>query len=162
MPTEKKNRIRNLFFSGKLPARTGTTICENIEIVSRDLVAQNSFRPIDDNSGPYDMEISIQEGKMIFRIINSEKQELPSLILSIRPYMSLIRDYFMLCESYLDARNNGTPSRLEAIDMGRRALHNEGADLLMQRLSHKIEMDHKTSRRLFTVICVLHGKTSDL
>lgn len=155
----KKNRIINLNFSGDISSPTGSTVCENIEVVSRDLVSQSRFRPCGNDDGPYEVEVTISAGKLIFRIIDCNKTELPSLILSIRPYMGLIRDYFMLCESFLDARANGNPSRLEAIDMGRRALHNEGADLLLQRLADKIEMDHKTARRLFTLICVLHGKS---
>ena len=94
----------------------------------------------------------------MFSIRNAEDEALPMLVLSLKPYKRLIKDYFMIVRSYDEAVKDGKPSRIEAIDMGRRGLHNEGAELLMERLKDKITMDHDTARRLFTLICVLHSE----
>ena len=93
---------------------------------------------------------------LVFRFKNSRSEELPLLAISPRPYKKLIQDYFMMVESYEQVRHEGNPYKLEAIDMGRRGVHNEGATLLKERLAEKIEMDFETARRFFTLICVLH------
>ena len=93
----------------------------------------------------------------MFRIANEADHDLPMLVLSIKPYQKLIREYFMIVQSCDEAKREGKPSQIEAIDMGRRGLHNEGAEMLMERLREKIQMDLDTARRLFTLICVLHG-----
>ncbi|NCC21769.1 MAG: UPF0262 family protein [Alphaproteobacteria bacterium] len=151
-------RIRSLHFAGDLPESLGKTPCENVQTTVRDLVADSLFRPVENENGPYDVELAIIEGRLALKITESTGKDLPILVLSVRPYQKLISDYFILCQSYQEARQNAGPSRLEAIDMGRRALHNEGADLLQTRLADKVEMDHRTARRLFTLICVLHGR----
>jgi uncharacterized protein (UPF0262 family) len=79
-------------------------------------------------------------------------------LFSLAPLRGIVKDYFMICDSYYQAIRTATPSQIEAIDMGRRGLHNEGSDLLMERLKEKVEVDHDTARRLFTLICVLHWK----
>jgi uncharacterized protein (UPF0262 family) len=133
--------------------------CEDMRTIIRDLVAgKNYFCPVGDKNGPYDLEMAIVENRLGFHIRNCEGDGLPALYISFSPYRKLIGDYFILCGSYQDARKNAGPSRLEAIDMGRRALHNEGASLLLERLSHRIEMDLPTARNLFTIMCVLHGR----
>tara|TARA_X000001036_G_scaffold337573_1_gene316542 strand:+ start:319 stop:765 length:447 start_codon:yes stop_codon:yes gene_type:complete len=127
------------------------------EIALRDLKLNNHFHPVDDNDGPYDLSLSIEENRLVFRIKNIKGDDLPMLVLSLKPYSRLIKDYFMIVQSYDDAVKNGNPSRIEAIDMGRRGLHNEGAEMLKDRLEEKIKMDFDTARRLFTLICVLHA-----
>jgi Uncharacterized protein conserved in bacteria len=109
-----------------------------------------------DQNGPYTLTLSIQENRLVIEIKNKKSESLPTLVLSLKPYKRLIQDYFMIVRSYDEALKDGKPSRIEAIDMGRRGLHNEGADLLIDRLEQKIRMDHDTARRLFTLICVLH------
>ena len=125
-------------------------------IALRDLVLQSRFQPTKDNNGPYDLALSVEEGRLIFRMTNAKGIELPMLVLSLKPYKRLIKDYFMIVRSYDEAMREGKPSRIEAIDMGRRGLHNEGAEQLQERLAEKIDMDFDTARRLFTLICVLH------
>jgi uncharacterized protein (UPF0262 family) len=126
------------------------------DIALKDLIENSRFQPVNDQNGPYHIDLSIQENRLILAIKNQKKEALPVFILSLRPYKRLIQDYFLIVQSYDEAIKDGKPSRIEAIDMGRRGLHNEGADLLTERLSDKITMDFDTARRLFTLICVLH------
>ncbi|MBI2235008.1 MAG: UPF0262 family protein [Micavibrio aeruginosavorus] len=125
----------------------------------RDLCDDAVFRPANTASpGPYDLSLSIQDGRLVLEMAEQDGTPLPALVLSVRPYTRLIRDYFMLIESYEKIRVTGTACQLEPIDMARRGLHNEGADLLIERLEGKIALDHPTARRLFTLICALHGQ----
>jgi uncharacterized protein (UPF0262 family) len=133
--------------------------CENLEAVTRDITsAKNYFCPAGSGNGPFELEMEIVEGKLGFHIYDREGNNLPSHYMSLNPYRRLIGDYYLLCDSYQDARKGAGPSRLEAIDMGRKALHNEGAGLLMERISHRIDMDLPTARKIFTIICVLYGR----
>ncbi len=117
------------------------------------------FHPVTGTApAPYDLSLSIQDGRLVMDLRGSDGTPLPSLVLSVKPYTRLVRDYFMMIESYETIRQSGTACQLEAVDMGRRGLHNEGADLLIERLEGKITLDHDTARRLFTLICVLHGQ----
>lgn len=126
-------------------------------IALRDLKENCHFVPFKDEKPPYDISLSIEENRLVFRIQNADEKDLPTLVLALKPYRRLIKDYFMIVRSYDEAVRNGNPSKIEAIDMGRRAVHNEGAELLMERLEDKIDMDMDTARRLFTLICVLHA-----
>lgn len=156
----KSNRIAHISIEKILQNAQGELIQRDQEIALRDLKQDNEFSPIDDKSGPYSLNISIEENRLVFRIKNVEDEDLPMLVLSLKPYSRLIKDYFIIVQSYDEAVKNGNPSRIEAIDMGRRGLHNEGAEMLQDRLKDKIRMDMNTARRLFTLICVLHaGKT---
>ena len=122
----------------------------------KDLVRDSHFRPVNNNNGPYALSLSIEANKLVFHTKDHDEKDLPLLILSLSPYRRLIKDYYMMVNSHHEAVKEGKPSRIEAIDMGRRGLHNEGAELLIERLSDKIEMDMNTARHLFTLICVLH------
>jgi len=121
-----------------------------------DLATDSHYQPIGDNNGPYDLTLSTEINKLIFHTKNSKGEDLPLLILSLSPYRKLIKDYYMMVHSHHEAVREGRPSKIEAIDMGRRGIHNEGAELLIERLSDKIKMDEKTARHLFTLICALH------
>ncbi len=133
------------------------------DIALRDLKHNNVFQPIGDANGPYKLELYIEENKLIFHLQNKNGEDLPYLVLSLTPYRRLIKDYFMIVRSYDEAVRAGNPVKVEAIDMGRRGLHNEGAELLQERLKEKIDVDMDTARRIFTLICVLHnGKTHTL
>lgn len=137
-------------------------ILRDRETALRDLKQKSLFQPISDENGPYDLALSVEENRLVFRITNAASTALPMLVLSLKPYKRLIKDYFLIVESYDKAVSEGQPSRIEAIDMGRRGLHNEGAGLLMERLASKITMDLDTARRLFTLICVLHTGSAQL
>ncbi len=121
-----------------------------------DLLERNTFELIDAFPGPYRVTLSLREANLIFAITTEDSSAATELSLAMRPFRKLIKDYFLICESYFDAIRSASPSRIEAIDMGRRGLHNEGADRLIETLSGKIRLDDETARRLFTLICVLH------
>lgn len=121
-----------------------------------DLLENNSFALVDGFPGPYRIELSLREANLIIQITNDDGSQETEISLSMRSFRKLIKDYFLICESYFDAIRTATPSRIEAIDMGRRGLHNDGATLLIDALNDKINLDEETARRLYTLICVLH------
>jgi uncharacterized protein (UPF0262 family) len=124
-----------------------------------DLVEENSFKPVTDaGEGPYKLKLSLVESRLVFAIARESGEAVVTHILSLTPFRRIVKDYYMICESYYDAIRSSTPSQIEAIDMGRRGLHNEGSQTLMDRLSGKIEVDFDTARRLFTLVCVLHWR----
>lgn len=126
-----------------------------------DLSQDGVFTPANtDRPGPYDLSITISEGRLVLEMKAADGIALPALVLSVRPYGRLIRDYFMMIESYESMRRTAPPEKLEPIDMARRAIHDEGARLLAERLDGKVTLDHPTARRLFTLICALHGRDS--
>lgn len=121
-----------------------------------DLCAQGVFAFHNDNHPPYHIDLSIYNKQLVLKAVDKQGNERPHLVLSLSPYRSIIKDYFLMIESYEKARQDGNQQKLEPIDMARRGLHNEAADLMIDRLKDKIDMDHETARRLFTLICVLH------
>jgi len=122
-----------------------------------DLIEANSFELEGVERGPYQLRLSMQEKKLVFDIRDETAEPVHAFILSMTPFRGVIRDYFMICESYYDAIRNSTPHQIEAIDMARRGVHNEGSELLAGRLEGKVKVDFDTSRRLFTLICALHA-----
>lgn len=124
-----------------------------------DLIEENSFRPVNDEGmGPYRLKLSLIESRLVFAISREAGDDVVTHILSLTPLRKVVKDYFMICESYYEAIRSSSPSKIEAIDMGRRGLHNEGSQALMDRLNGKIEVDFDTARRLFTLVCVLHWR----
>ena len=122
-----------------------------------DLIEDNSFGVIDHDGGPYLLRLSMMERKLVFQVRSEEGEDVHTFILSISPFRGIIRDYFLICESYYSAIKTQSPHQIEAIDMARRGIHNEGSELLAERLEGKIEVDFDTARRLFTLICALHA-----
>jgi uncharacterized protein (UPF0262 family) len=123
-----------------------------------DLIEENCFR-LKGGRGPYVLHLSLEDDRLVLDVRTEDDTQLHRVLLSTKPFRRIVKDYFMVCESYYGAIKSGaSPSRIESIDMGRRGLHNEGSDLLRERLDGKIEIDHDTARRLFTLICVLHIK----
>lgn len=124
-----------------------------------DLLEDNSFRPLEiDHPGPYALRLSIQDNRLVFEVDDEARAHLVKVTLPISVMKRVVRDYFMICESYFKAIKTMSPSQIEAIDMGRRGLHNEGAEILRTRLEDRVEMNLRTARRLFTLVCVLHIK----
>lgn len=123
-----------------------------------DLLDSNVFSIPDHESGPYHLNLSLRENKLIFDIRTQEALPIMIHILSLSPFRRFLRDYFLMCESYFQAIRTATPAQIEAIDMGRRGLHDEGAQILLERLKGKIICDFDTARRLFTLITALHWK----
>lgn len=156
MPQRTKNKIDTLTLKNRHKSADGL-IARDQNAALRDLKATSVFQPAGDEHGPYDLTLSIEENRLVFRILNCNREKLPMLVLSLKPYRRLIKDYFMVVESYNKALREASPSKVEAIDMGRRGLHNEGAELLKDRLQDKIKIDIDTARRLFTLICALHA-----
>jgi uncharacterized protein (UPF0262 family) len=121
-----------------------------------DLLERNSFALEGGFGGPYLVELSLRDANLIFSVQAAHGADQAEVVLSVRPFRRLIKDYFLICNSYFEAIKNASPSRIEAIDMGRRGLHNEGAEKLADALAGKVRLDDETARRLFTLICVLH------
>jgi uncharacterized protein (UPF0262 family) len=121
-----------------------------------DLLEQNYFRPEGAVGGPYDLRIALIDNRLALDITGPGYQH--RHLLSLSPFRGVIKDYFLVCESYYDAIRNATPAQIEALDMGRRGLHNEGSNLLRERLAGKVDTDPDTARRLFTLICALHWR----
>jgi uncharacterized protein (UPF0262 family) len=126
------------------------------EVAISDLLEANRFKPKGSGSGPYRLALSVKENRLIFDIAREEGARVGRILLSLSPFRRIIKDYFLVCDSYYKAIRTAPPSQIESLDMGRRALHNEGTELLLKRLSGKVETDFDTARRLFTLICVLH------
>lgn len=123
-----------------------------------DLIEENSFSLVGHDGGPYALAISLVDARLVFDVRDETGAQVVTHILSLTPFKRILKDYFMICDAYYAAIRTATPSRIEAIDMGRRGMHNEGAQLLAERLKGKIEVDADTSRRLFTLITALHWK----
>ncbi|MFU0503930.1 UPF0262 family protein [Pseudaminobacter sp. NGMCC 1.201702] len=124
-----------------------------------DLIEENSFQPVnDEGGGPYKLKLSLVDSRLVFEISREDGSLVVTHILSLTPFRRIVKDYFMICESYYEAIRTSTPSQIEAIDMGRRGLHNEGSQTLMDRLAGKIDVDFDTARRVFTLVCVLHWR----
>lgn len=123
-----------------------------------DLIEENSFKLIDKQSGPYILNLSILDKRLMFGIQSQAGDVLSIVGLSLSPFRRLIKDYYLMCDNYFQAIRTSTPSQIETIDMARRGLHNEGSELLQDRLDGKVEVDFVTARRLFTLICVLHWR----
>jgi uncharacterized protein (UPF0262 family) len=123
-----------------------------------DLIEENSFEPVGHGGGPYRLSLSLADSKLVFDIRTEDDAVVATHILSLTPFRRIVKDYFLICESYYEAIRSATPSRIEAIDMGRRGVHNEGSQTLMKRLDGKIVVDFDTARRLFTLVCVLYWR----
>ena len=121
-----------------------------------DLLEGNSFAPVGHDGGPYHLLLSIEENRVVLDVRTADGDEVDRISLSLGSLRRVIKDYFIVCESYYQAIRKLAPSQIEAIDMGRRGLHNEGSELLRERLAEKVEIDLPTARRLFTLVCVLH------
>ena len=123
-----------------------------------DLLEENYFAPVGDVVGPYRLDLSIEDGKRLIIDVAKEKEEETFLQIKfpLMPVRKIIKDYFLICDSYFKAIKTASPAQIEAIDMGRRGLHNEGSAILRERIEDKVIIDHDTSRRLFTLVCVLH------
>ena len=123
-----------------------------------DLLEENTFEPEGHAGGPYKLYLSLIEQRLVFTIKTEGDEPVATHILSLTPFRRIIKDYFMICDSYYQAIRSSTPSQIEAIDMGRRGIHNEGSQTLMDRLKGKIRIDFDTARRLFTLVCVLYWR----
>jgi uncharacterized protein (UPF0262 family) len=156
------SRLDRVILEGESPNNLSPYIEADREQAVADLAAANHFAPLigTDMAGPYALHLSIQEGRLIFDIRDVAGTPLIAVGLALGPFRRLMKDYEMLVDSHIKAVEEGREQRIQAIDMGRRGLHNEGAELMTQRLAGKIDIDFDTARRLFTLVCVLHQRIS--
>jgi len=151
-----EQRIVKVVLDEKSVLRRNPDVEHERSVALFDLMEENRFAPVGGHPGPFHLEIGIEESRLVLDIRSTSEDPIDRVMLPLQPFRGIIRDYFLICENYYAAIRTATPSRIEAIDMGRRSLHDEGAALLRERLAEKIAVDQDTARRLFTLICVLH------
>lgn len=152
----KLQRLVNVTLDEGSVVRRSPDVEHERAVAIYDLLEENRFAPLGDFGGPFSLLLSIEENRLLFHVRDEAEKPLTTVMLPLSPFRQIVKDYFTVCESYFQAIKTASPSRIEAIDMGRRGLHNEGSELLKERLAEKIEIDFDTARRLFTLICVLH------
>ncbi|MGF1456889.1 MAG: UPF0262 family protein [Alphaproteobacteria bacterium] len=155
---EQPFRISEVTLDERTIARRGPEIEHERQVAIFDLLEESFFKPMNSPGGPYGLSLGIEDNRLHINIRTAEDPQHGTVILALSPFRRIVKDYFLVCESYYDAIKNAAPAQIEAIDMGRRGLHNEGSELLIERLEGKIDLDMDTARRLFTLICVLHIK----
>jgi uncharacterized protein (UPF0262 family) len=128
------------------------------EVAIFDLLERNAFALEGHDGGPYTLHLSLADNRLVFTVGDIDRAPIQHVMLSLSPFRRLVKDYFLICESYYQAIKTQPASKIEAIDMGRRGIHDEGSQLLMERLKGKIAVDVPTARRLFTLLCALHWK----
>lgn len=148
-------RIASVHLDNETLVRWSPEVEHERQVAMFDLLEANHFRLLQGPGGPYDLDLGLKDATLVMDVA-AKGGEHVELSLPMRPFRSLIKDYFLICESYFTAIKSATPSRIEAIDMARRGLHDEGAEEIGDALRDRIEMDRNTARRLFTLICVLH------
>ena len=149
-------RIIKLTLDERTVIRRSPEVEQERRVAIYDLIEENQFVPDGIDAGPYSLHLRLEENRLLFDICDAQDQSLTTVTLALTPFRNLLREYFMICESYFQAIKTATPSRIETLDMARRGIHDEGSELLRERLAGKITTDFGTARRLFTLICVLH------
>lgn len=156
---DTRNRIVAVTLDEESIGRSGPDIEHERAIAIYDLVEENLFAPEGaDGAGPFTLHIAITSNRLMFDIRYEDGSPVVAHLMSLAPFRRIVKDYFMICDSYYEAIRTATPDRIEAIDMGRRGIHDEGSRTLMERLKGKVRVDFETARRLFTLISVLHWK----
>src|SRR6185437_185612 len=152
------NRLVKVTLDEDSIGRSSPDIEHERAIAIYDLIEENSFAPVGHDGGPYALHLSMKDNRLVFDIRLADGEPVMAHLLSLSPFKRIVKDYFMICDSYYAAIRTATPDRIEAIDMGRRGVHDEGSRVLQERIKRKIKVDFDTARRLFTLICVLHWK----
>src|ERR1700744_1313690 len=152
------HRISAIALDEKSVVSRTPAIEQEREVAISDLLETNRFKPKGSATGPYRLALSVKENRLVFDIARESGARVGRILLSLTPFRGIIKDYFLVCDSYYKAIRTAPPSQIESLDMGRRALHDEGSVLLQKQLEDKAELDFDTARRLFTLICVLHMK----
>ena len=153
-----KNRLVAVTLDEDSIGRSSSDIEHERATAIYDLIEENSFAPVDHDEGPYARRIGIKENRLVLDIRRANDKPVIAHLLSLTPFKGIVKDYFMICDSYYAAIRTATPDKIEAIDMGRRGLHDEGSRILQDAIKRKVKVDFDTARRLFTLICVLHWK----
>jgi uncharacterized protein (UPF0262 family) len=157
-PVATKRRLVAVVLDEKSIGRSNPDVEHERQVAIYDLLEQNSFAPLGHDDGPYTLHLSINGNRLVFDIRHEDGTPVVAHLFSLSPLRRIVKDYYMICDSYYQAIRTATPDKIEAIDMGRRAIHNDGSRILMERLKEKVVIDVDTARRLFTLICVLHWK----
>ncbi len=157
-PAAMKRRLVGVFLDEESIGRSNPDVEHERRVAIYDLLEQNSFEPVGHDDGPYTLHLSITGNRLVFDIRRENGTPVVAHLFSLSPLRRIVKDYYMICDSYYQAIRTATPDKIEAIDMGRRAIHNDGSRILMERLTGKVTVDIDTARRLFTLICVLHWK----
>ena len=156
MPEPPRHRLQAVDLDDESLAPASRDQEQERQIAIFDLLEDNHFAPDGAAGGPYHLRLALIEGRLAFDISGPEYQR--RHLLSLTPLRAVVKDYHLICESYFQAIRHATPQRIETLDMGRRALHDEGSRALQKRLAGKVETDLDTARRLFTLICALHWR----
>ena len=155
-------RLSRVVLDGQIPSQLPAALEADRAQAVADLAAENHFVPLAGKAGgthgPFVLHLSVADGRLVFDIRRSNGTELTAIGLALGPFRRLVKDYQLLVDSHIKAVEEGRAERIQAIDMGRRGLHDEGATLMRQRLAGKIAIDFATARRLFTLVCVLHQR----
>ena len=149
-------RIAAIFLDERSVVRRSPHIEHERKVAIDDLLEDNRFAPADDLTGPFHLHLSLADNRLVFDVRSPVDAPLARFILPLGSFRKVIRDYFLVCDTYIRSAKTTSPSRIEAIDVGRRSLHDEGGEILARRLAGKADIDMDTARRLFTLICVLH------
>jgi uncharacterized protein (UPF0262 family) len=157
MPDDRNARLVAVVLDEASIGRAPLDVEHERRIAIYDLIEQNSFA-VDGHPGPYRLVLSLADRRLIFEVRGDGGDRLITHALSLTPFRKIVKDYFLICESYRQAIRTGSPSRIEAIDMGRRGVHDEGSRILIDRLKGKIAVDFDTARRLFTLVCALYWR----
>jgi uncharacterized protein (UPF0262 family) len=155
---DKSQRLVAVRLDEKSIGRSGPDIEHERAVAIYDLIEDNIFAPVGVEGGPFTLDLSITGNRLMLDIRHAHGAPAMMHLMSLSPLRRIVKDYYMVCDSYYAAIRAATPERIEALDMGRRSLHDEGSELLMERLKRKVKVDFDTARRLFTLICVLHWK----
>jgi uncharacterized protein (UPF0262 family) len=156
--SEKSRRLVAVTLDENSIGRSNPDVEHERAVAIYDLLEENTFAPNGGEDGPFALHLSITGSRLVFDIKRDDGAPVMAHLLSLSPLRRIVKDYFTVCDSYYAAIRTATPDRIEALDMGRRALHDEGSTILMERLKRKVSIDFDTARRLFTLICVLHWK----
>lgn len=151
-----EQRIARITLDERTVLRRSPDIEHERRLAIAGLLDDNSFAPVARIDGPYDLKLGIEENRLVLDIGGATGAARERVVLPLLPFRRIVKDYFLVCESYYNAVRSANPSRIEAIDMGRRALHDEGSEQLRDSLVERVRVDFNTARRLFTLLCVLH------
>ena len=157
-PTASKQRLVSVTLDEASIGRSNEDVEHEREVAIYDLLEMNHFAPVGHDAGPYALHLSVNANRLVFDIRLKDGTPVMAHLFSLSPLRRIVKDYYMICDSYYQAIRTATPDKIEAIDMGRRGIHNDGSEILMERLKDKVTLDVDTARRLFTLICVLHWK----
>jgi len=158
-PAESRDRLSDVFLDEATIPRGATDLDHERAVAIFDLIEENSFGVPGRDDGPYTLTISQEESKLTLDVRSGDGEQAASIIVSMTPFRPLLKDYFLVCETYYAAIRTASPRQIEAIDRERTKLHNEGAELMAQRLSEKVSIDQGTARRIFTLVSTLRWKT---